>query len=84
MTAAEQRVIDLAWDDWCSFDKIKALTGYSEKQVKNLMKKSLKPGSYRVWRARVQGRSFKHEAKLSPLNPPRQRKGFETQESFAE
>jgi uncharacterized protein (TIGR03643 family) len=80
MTATEQRVIDLAWDDWCSFDKIKALTGYSEKQVKNLMKQSLKQGSYRVWRARVQGRSFKHEAKLPLLNPSRQKKGFDTQD----
>ena len=50
----------MAWDDRTSFDTIKKVHGLSESQVKALMKKSLKPSSYRLWRKRVYGRAAKH------------------------
>ena len=56
-------IIALAWDDQVSFDMIKRETGLSEPEVKALMRKNLKAGSYKVWRARVSGRKLKHAGK---------------------
>ena len=53
-------IIAMAWCDKTSFDVIEQLHGVSEPQVKALMKKSLKPSSYRLWRRRVYGRNAKH------------------------
>ena len=53
-------IIAMAWCDKTSFDVIEQLYGVSEPQVKALMKKSLKPSSYRLWRRRVYGRNAKH------------------------
>ncbi|MFN7113212.1 MAG: TIGR03643 family protein [Alphaproteobacteria bacterium] len=57
-------IIGMAWADEVSFDDIWRKYGLAEKEVINLMKKSLKPSSYRLWRERVKGRKSKHEAKL--------------------
>ena len=56
----EDRIIGMAWEDRTPFDAIEAQFGYSEQEVITLMRRSLKPGSFRKWRARVQGRSTKH------------------------
>lgn len=56
-------IIELAWDDETSFDAIEAQTGLSEKQVIALMRKKMKPNSFRIWRKRVSGRASKHLAK---------------------
>jgi len=56
------RIIEMAWEDRTPFDAIKAQFGYSEKQVIDLMRREMKPVSFRNWRARVQGRSTKHRA----------------------
>ena len=53
-------IIAMAWCDKTSFDVIKKLHGLSESQVKALMKRCLKPSSYRLWRKRVYGRNAKH------------------------
>jgi len=53
-------IIEMAWDDKTSFDAIKAQTGLSESEVIAIMRKSLKPSSFRLWRARVSGRKTKH------------------------
>jgi len=60
----ESEVIELAWADEVSFDAIQAQTGLSEAEVITLMRRSLRPGSFRTWRARVSGRAAKH-AKVS-------------------
>ncbi len=57
-------IIEMAWCDKTSFDQIKKQTGMPEKEVIKLMRKNLKPGSFRVWRERVSGRKAKHQAKL--------------------
>ena len=54
------RVIEMAWEDRTSFDTIKLQFGLVEKEVINLMRREMKPSSFRMWRARVQGRSTKH------------------------
>ena len=49
-----------AWDDETSFEDIRFKWGLSEKDTKALMKRSLKRGSYVVWRKRVNKRLSKH------------------------
>ena len=53
-------VIGMAWTDRISFDEIKKKTGFSEKEVVGLMRKTLKKNSYVLWRTRVRGRLAKH------------------------
>ena len=57
-------LIGMAWSDKISFEEIKKKTGFSEKEVINIMRKTLKKSSYILWRKRVRGRSAKHR-KLS-------------------
>lgn len=56
------RVIEMAWEDRTPFDAIEAQFGLSEQDVIAVMRRELKPSSWRMWRARVQGRSTKHAA----------------------
>lgn len=56
------RVIEMAWEDRTPFDAILTQFGLSEDEVKALMKREMKPSSWRMWRARVQGRKTKHTA----------------------
>ena len=54
LTEAEiSEIIQMALSDHDSFGQIKQLHGLSEKNVKALMRKSLKRGSYEAWRKRV-------------------------------
>ncbi len=46
-------VIEMALSDHTSFQQIEALYGLKESDVKRLMRKNLKSGSYRAWRRRV-------------------------------
>ena len=56
----KNRIIEMAWEDRTSFDQIKERTGLSESEVIKLMRRELKPGSFRLWRKRVSGRITKH------------------------
>ena len=56
------RIIEMAWEDRTTFDAITFQFGISEKQVIELMRRNLKPGSWRLWRKRVQGRKTKPAA----------------------
>lgn len=53
-------IIAMAWADKVSFDDIHALTGLSEAQIISIMRRNLKPSSFRMWRKRVSGRTTKH------------------------
>ncbi len=53
-------VIGMAWSDKISFDEIKKKTGFSEKEVISIMRKTLKKNSYILWRKRMRGRLTKH------------------------
>ena len=46
-------LIELALSDRVSFQAIKNEFGLKEIEVKNLMRKNLKPGSYTAWRKRI-------------------------------
>ena len=54
------RLIGMAWEDRTPFEAIEDQFGLKENQVRALMRRHLKPGSFRRWRARVKGRSTKH------------------------
>ncbi len=54
------RIIEMAWEDRTTFDAINLQFGVSESDVIELMRKHLKPSSFRLWRKRVQGRKTKH------------------------
>ena len=61
-------IIGMAWSDKVSFDEIKKKTGYSEKEVIEIMRKTLKKNSYILWRKRVRGRSTKHRKLMKIRN----------------
>ena len=46
-------LIELALSDKVSFEAIKSEFGLQEIEVKNLMRKNLRPGSYTAWRKRI-------------------------------
>ncbi|MGB3151981.1 MAG: TIGR03643 family protein [Maribacter sp.] len=64
------RIIEMAWEDRTPFDAITFQFGVSEQETIDIMRKEMKPSSFRMWRKRVQGRSTKH-AKLRPLDVDR-------------
>jgi uncharacterized protein (TIGR03643 family) len=63
------RIIEMAWEDRTPFEAITAQFGLSEQQVIELMRREMKPTSFRMWRARVQGRATKHAAKAPQAVP---------------
>ena len=54
------RIIEMAWEDRATFEAIESQFSLSEQQVISLMRKELKPKSFRNWRSRVSGRKTKH------------------------
>ncbi len=57
-------VIWAAWADRITFEEIKEKSGYAEHQVIKLMRKSLKPSSFKLWRKRAKNQSIKHRKKF--------------------
>ncbi|NVD08745.1 TIGR03643 family protein [Vibrio sp. JPW-9-11-11] len=62
----QSRIIEMAWEDRTPFEAIETQFGLSEQQVIRLMRQSLKPSSFKLWRKRVSGRATKHCALRSP------------------
>ena len=57
-------VIWAAWADRITFEDIKLKTGLSEGNVIKIMRKSLKPSSFKLWRKRASSQSIKHRKKF--------------------
>ena len=57
-------IIWAAWADRITFEEIKDKTGKNESEVIKLMRKNLKPSSFRLWRKRVHNTSIKHRKKF--------------------
>ena len=57
-------VIWAAWADRITFEEIREKTGYSENDVIKLMRNSLKPSSFKLWRKRAKCQSIKHRKKF--------------------
>ena len=62
------RVIGMAWEDRTPFEAIEVQFGLKENDVRQIMRRELKRGSFERWRERVKGRATKHRA----------RRGFDT------
>jgi uncharacterized protein (TIGR03643 family) len=60
------RIIEMAWEDRTPFDAIFQQFGLREADVKKIMKKHMKFGSYKLWRTRVEACSTKHAQRRSP------------------
>lgn len=56
------RIIEMAWEDRTSFEAIEAQFGLNESAVIDLMRRHMKPSSFRMWRKRMAGRVTKHAA----------------------
>jgi uncharacterized protein (TIGR03643 family) len=54
------RIVEMAWEDRTPFDAIEVQFGIPEKEVIKLMRREMKPSSFRMWRKRVSGRKTKH------------------------
>ncbi|WP_378186527.1 TIGR03643 family protein [Aquimarina sp. W85] len=57
------RIIEMAWEDRTPFDAILWQFNLTEEEVIKLMRSEMKPSSFKMWRARVQGRKTKHAKK---------------------
>lgn len=59
-TEEESRIIEMAWEDRTPFEAIDHQFGLNESQVIDMMRRSLRASSFRLWRRRVSGRATKH------------------------
>ena len=57
-------IVRMAWEDRTSFEEITERTGLVERDVIEVMRRELKPSSFRLWRKRVSGRITKHRRLL--------------------
>ena len=57
-------IIWAAWADRITFEEIEKKTGKKESDVIKIMRRSLKPSSFRLWRKRVKQKSIKHRKKF--------------------
>jgi len=60
------RIVEMAWEDRTPFDAILQSYGINESAVIDLMRQTMKPSSFRMWRKRVTGRATKHLALRAP------------------
>ena len=60
------RIIEMAWEDRTPFEAIEKEYGLSQDGVIKLMRRELKPSSFKLWRKRTQGRATKHLKLRSP------------------
>ncbi|MGB5915467.1 MAG: TIGR03643 family protein [Phormidesmis sp.] len=61
--ATVDRVLEMAWEDRTTFEVIEQQFGLKEKDVIAIMRRHMKPSSFRMWRKRVSGRKTKHAQK---------------------
>ena len=64
--ADTSRIIEMAWEDRTPFEAIAVNYGLNESGVITLMRRELKPSSFRMWRKRVVNRATKHAALRVP------------------
>ena len=60
-------IIWAAWADRITFEEIEKKTGKTEGEVIKIMRRSIKPVSFRLWRKRVNQKSIKHKKNLNTL-----------------
>lgn len=60
--ACISRIVEMAWEDRTVFEAIQSQFGLNESAVIALMRRQMKPSSFRMWRKRMAGRRTKHAA----------------------
>ena len=65
----------MAWADRITFEEIFEKTGKTEAEVIKIMRKTLKPSSFRLWRKRVSEKSIKHRKLFSESRKKLKKKG---------
>ena len=73
---ATDQIICMAWEDRTSFDEIERKAGVTEAEVIKIMRRELKPSSFRMWRKRVSGRKTKHEKPFRAARAELKENGF--------
>lgn len=62
----KDRIVEMAWEDRTPFEAIELQFALTESEVIKLMRRELKPSSFKMWRKRVNsGVSQKHLKKRS-------------------
>lgn len=56
------RIIEMAWEDRTTFEAIEKQFGLKQQDVIKIMRREMKPSSFRMWRERTKGRNTKHAA----------------------
>lgn len=69
---SRNRIVEMAWEDRTPFDAIQLQFDVKEQEVIELMRREMKPSSFKMWRERVQGRTTKHKV-LSAVDDGRHR-----------
>ena len=54
------RIIEMAWEDRTPFEAIEFQFDLKENDVREIMRREMKPASFKMWRKRVSGRKTKH------------------------
>jgi len=54
------RIIEMAWEDRTPFEVIEIQFDLKENDVREIMRREMKPSSFKMWRERVSGRKTKH------------------------
>jgi len=57
-------IIWAAWADRITFEEIEKRTGKTESEVIKVMRRSVNPTSFRLWRKRINQKSIKHRKKF--------------------
>ncbi len=65
-TSEVSRIVEMAWEDRTPFEAIENSFDLNESAVISLMRRELKPRSFRLWRQRVTRRKTKHLKLRSP------------------
>ena len=60
-------IIWAAWADRITFEEIREISGYTEGEVIKMMRRSLIPSSFKLWRKRVSSKSIKHRKKFEQI-----------------
>lgn len=68
-------IIWAAWADRITFEEIKENTGKAESDVIKIMRRNLKPSSFKLWRKRANQKSIKHRKLFEEKN--KQLKGLD-------
>lgn len=54
------RIVEMAWEDRTPFEALEQSFSLNEAAVIRVMRKQIKPSSFRLWRQRVTSRKTKH------------------------